>query len=126
MPFTIKTTMNVVLEEYAAAGYPPMLLPWEKRMTADHTTARMGGGVIPPGSNNVTVDFPGITTLTTLWFYPEVAMSVIFGAANAEPIDVQAGGCVGFTQSSLDAASALRVTYTGTDPGGYSVVWAGD
>lgn len=126
MSFTLKTTMTIVLQESPTEGYPPMVLPFEKRLEDAHPHARMGGGVIPPGAQNAKVDFPGLTTLRTLWFYPEAAMSVLIGAANGEAVVVEAGGCVGFTHGSLPAANALRITYTGTAPGGYCVVYGGN
>ena len=125
MAFTLKTTMNVVLQESPAPALPGMLLPWEKKLSDDAATARMGGGIVQPQSQDYKVTFPGITTLTTLWFYPEAPMAVKLGGGSPAALQVQAGGCVGFTHASVPADEALRVTYDGTEPAGFFVVWGG-
>ena len=125
MSYTIKTTQILVLEEAAPPGYPPMLLPWEKRLEDTGTTARIGGGVIPAGATDAEISLPGVTNVTTLWFYPEADVEVSLGAENVGSIAVQAGGCIGFTHGSSPAMGALRVTYAGLEDSAYSVVWGG-
>jgi hypothetical protein len=124
MSFSVQTKINMVVQESAGETYP-MLLPWERHLTDQGSTARIGGGVIPPGSQNLLIAFPNITTLTTLWFYPEVAMQVTLGNGQNQALSVGPGGCVGFMGAAVAASNALHVTYTGTDPGGYCVVWCG-
>jgi hypothetical protein len=124
MSYTIKTTMNVVIEEAPGETYP-MLLPWNKGLTAEGTTAHIGGGMIPAHANNVKVDLPTITTASTIWFYPDADMDVSLGSTNTGVIHVLAGGCIGFSHAAGPADGALRVTYTGDDPAAYCLVWGG-
>jgi hypothetical protein len=125
MSFTITTTQILVLEETQAPGYPPMLLPWEKRLLDAGTTARIGGGVIPAGANNLEVVFPGVEMITTLWFYPEADVEISLGNGNNTKVTVHAGGCIGFTHGIGLASGSLRVTYGGAEDSSYAVVWGG-
>ena len=124
MPFTVRSTMNIVLEE-SPGQISPMLLPWARLIEDAGPTARIGGGTIPVSSSDFQVSLPGITTVTTLWFFPEVDMGVKVGAGNATPIVVSGGGCYGFSHGSLAASGAIRVDYNGADPGPFTVVWCG-
>lgn len=126
MAFTIQTVMNVVIQEPPGGSAPqPLLLPWEKRLQDEAPYARIGGGLMPPHSNKTKIDFPGITTLTTLWFYPAAEVDVYIGGVNSTPTHLLPGACIGYTHGSMAAASALAITYQGSDPAGYYVVWAG-
>jgi hypothetical protein len=127
MSFTVQVKTTYVIQETAVGQTYPMLLPWERWLTDDvKSHARIGGGTIPPNSTNFQVDFAGITTLTTLWFFPEADMEVTLGSNINQSVPVQAGGCVGFMRAVIPSNDALRIKYTGTEPAAFSVVWAGD
>jgi len=125
MSFTIATTQIMVLTQDLTGGYPPMMLPWEKRISDAGTTARIGGGVVPAHADELVIELPGITTVSTLWFCPDAAMDVFIGAGNTVATPVLAGGCVGFTAGALSATGILRVTYDGDDDTTYAIVWGG-
>ena len=125
MPYTIHATLSLVVQE--TPGVPsPMLLPWQKALTDAGTTARIGGGLIPAATADVPITFPNLTTLSTLWFFPEADMEITLGdGTHVTAVPVQAGGCFGFIHGSLPATDALLVTNVGAEPAGYSVVWGG-
>ena len=126
MSFLIKTTQIMVLEEVTTPGYPPMLLPWEKRLEDAGPTARMGGGVIPAHSTELPVALPGIVTVSTLWFYPAAALTVFLGVGTTVGLPMLAGGCLGFTVGAAEYGDDfLRVTYTGDEDMAYTIVWGG-
>lgn len=125
MAFSVKTTLDFVLQESPAQGLNPMLLPWSRLVEDAGGTARMGGGVIPAGAQNVKVDFPGITTLSTLFVFPDADVEIVYGPANAQPIPVLAGGCTGFSRGNYPADQGLRFTYAGTQDASFVMVWAG-
>ena len=124
MSFAVKTNFTIVVQEGDSGG---MVLPWQKGMICEDSTARIGGGSVPSGTDKLTVVFAGITTLTTLFFAPEVAMEVRWGSPDAAPMQVEAGGVVGFTKGNMPADEALTVSYTGEGgaAGGFCVVWGG-
>jgi hypothetical protein len=126
MSFTVQAKMIIVVQE-SPGGLSPMLLPWERLVTDEGKShARMGGGSVPPNTTDLHVDFPGITTLTTLWFFPEADMDVTLGSTLNQATPVKAGGCIGFMRGVVSASDALRLRYTGAEAANFAVVWAGD
>ena len=125
MAFNVKTTMQLVLEENGTGTIPPMLLPFEKRLTDPAPHAHTGGGVVPPHTENFVVQLPGITTLTTFWFYPDADMDVLLGEGTTTPVRVLAGGCLGFAHGSAPAEGVLRLSYDGDEPASFTFIWGG-
>jgi len=124
MTVEIQTNLDVYIKD-------PMMEPpahWCKILAVSDDAATMTTFKLPSGTANMTMPFPGVTTLTTLWVATDQDMQVTIGdpAENAAH-DVHAGSVLGFSNGALPAATALTVSYTSLEGAlaTVSLIWAG-